>query len=380
MISGVIAQGVPRGRLFPAPCPDDTDGENIVGPVVAGADSQIVSSAGLHVDADGFFTTRFARALVPPFRADDSIVFAPRIRSSQVLQPALCVAVDVVSLSAVALPGILQVHFHAADDAVFVPFISTHGSLRPGLYTALDTLFAPTVAGARTLLPNLYTTADVFYAPTRRTTIAPSRVLDGDTIFVPSIAGVIMFATFDGVQSQATLSNGNLTVTHSSTSTGGGRSTFLKTTGKYFFEVTATSTAGINDAIGILTSTGTYSNIVVDGTNCTVVDRGNNGSIYSDGGNTGKQLGTIISGNIICVAIDLDARLGWFRKSGGSWNGDATADPATGIGGVAIGAGSFSPVIAFGGTGAASGNNMTANFGQSTYVYPAPAGFGNWTA
>lgn len=184
MISGIISQGVarPRGALSPLAY---FDLEIIISPKVLGADSQAASS-GLHTDTDGFFTTRFARALVPSFKADDSVIFVPRIRSSQVLQPALCVAVDVVLLPAVALPGILQANLHAADDAMFAPFISTHGSLRPRLHSALDTLFAPSVAGARTLLPGLHTSVDVFYAPVARVTVRPSRVIDNDTIFAPT--------------------------------------------------------------------------------------------------------------------------------------------------------------------------------------------------
>lgn len=381
MISGIVSQGaaLPRGVLASSGAYFDL--ETIATPAVTGADSQVASCSGLYVDADGFFATRFARALVPPLKVDDSIVFAPRVRSSQVLQPVLYVAVDVLLLPAVALPGILQAHLLVGDDAVLVPFISTHGSLRPVLHNAFDAVFAPTVVAAQTLRPNLYTSADVFHAPTARVGVRPLRVTDNDVVYaITSTGGTLgLLTSFDGVAVNATVSGGGLIATHSnSVDESGARSAANKTGGKYFFEMTVNVTHGANDSQGILLSASTYGDMCSNGRDCFAVDQF--GGIYSNNGSPANFPAHTVGGDVLCFAIDLTTRLGWVRKNGGNWNNDGTANPATGVGGFTLGAGAFAPAVGFGGSGTASGDAATANFGQSTYAYAAPAGFGNWTA
>jgi hypothetical protein len=70
--------------------------------------------------------------------------------------------------------------------------------------------------------------------------------------------------------------------------------------------------------------------------------------------------------------------LGWMRKGSGNWNGDATANPATGVGGVIIQSGSFDPAVGFASSSSANGA-YTADFGATAYANAAPSGFGNWT-
>jgi hypothetical protein len=178
------------------------------------------------------------------------------------------------------------------------------------------------------------------------------------------------------------LSNGNLTASKidgTISTTGGVRSTDYATAGKYYFEMT-TGAANWNTAsfIGIILSTGTYGDISVSQINGTFV-AGSGGPIYSNNANSGKTLGGIGSNQLICCAIDLDNRRAWFRKgTAGNWNGDATANPATNVGGVTIAAGAFAPFFVQG-----SGTypiSVTANFGASSYTGTAPSGFGNWAA
>ena len=67
-------------------------------------------------------------------------------------------------------------------------------------------------------------------------------------------------------------------------------------------------------------------------------------------------------------------------QNGGLWNNSPTATPG-GTGGITIGTYQMTPVIGFGGVPAGSiGDNATANFGQSAFRDPAPAGFLNWMA
>jgi hypothetical protein len=178
-----------------------------------------------------------------------------------------------------------------------------------------------------------------------------------------------------------TMSNGNLTATVANPNwLIGARSTAYKSSGKYYFEVTTTTTRGNGDSVGILLSTGTYTDLH-NGQNCTVVIHAGSGLIYSSNSSSGKSLGSdLANGNIVGVAIDLTARRGWFRKNGGLWNNDASADPAAGTNGVVVATGSFGPSVGFTSSGSTAGDAMTANFGQSAYSMTPPSGFGNWTA
>jgi hypothetical protein len=185
-----------------------------------------------------------------------------------------------------------------------------------------------------------------------------------------------MTATLDGVAVNVTLSNGNLTVTLTGggpSGTSGARSSTINATGKYFFEVTA-GTMHLGDSIALLLSTATYFNLNNDGTNC--VATYGSGAIWSNNANTGKSIGSTVPGNVVGVAIDLDARKAWFRRGVGNWNGDAAANPATGANGVTVAAsGSFGPAIGFTAT---PGDSATANFGQTAFANAAPSGFGMW--
>lgn len=183
--------------------------------------------------------------------------------------------------------------------------------------------------------------------------------------------------TFDGTATNATLTNGNLTAAHSnSTTNSGARSTDQRSSGKYYFEVTVTA-IGVGDAIGLLTAAGTYTNLVTNATNCGAVYSG--GKIFGNGSDSGKTIGSFVAPYILGIAVDLDNEKIWVR--GFRWNGTTTHNPATNTGGASISSYSgttVSPVVGFGGSGTASGDNFTANFGQSSYVMGLPAGFSNW--
>jgi hypothetical protein len=211
---------------------------------------------------------------------------------------------------------------------------------------------------------------------------------NADTVLDASIPSGLPLATLDGIATNVTMSNGNRTATHSTTTEAGVRSTAYKTIGKYYFEVTVGASNGTTDGCGILMSTGTYSGIN-SGQDCTYVYPNlSGGAIYTHDGSAGISIGAVADGSIVGIAIDLDLRLGWFRQNGGNWNGNVigSQNPATATGGVNIeGKFSlptigppFSPCVSFS-SGSPAGDNMTANFGQSTYSMTPPSGFGNWT-
>jgi hypothetical protein len=181
----------------------------------------------------------------------------------------------------------------------------------------------------------------------------------------------------DATAYETTLTNSGLTATRTlfvGGGMGGGRSIAYRSTGKFYFEHTATTVSFPgNGAAGILASTGIYSNLSSTNTLCSEVYF-QSGTIYSNNASTGVTIGSVVSGNNIGVAVDLTARRIWFRRNGGNWNNSGTANPATGVGGFVVGAGDFAPVI-----GIAQLNDVaTANFGASAFVYTPPSGFGNW--
>jgi hypothetical protein len=188
------------------------------------------------------------------------------------------------------------------------------------------------------------------------------------------------FVTFDSHDTGGTaMSNGNLTATHTGTfGQTGARSTAYRSSGKYYFEVTMGATNGGGDTIGILLSTGVYNDQQGGNNSATVFSTFSSGIIYSNNANTGIGIGAAAPGDVTGIAIDLDNRKAWFRRNGGNWNASGTANPATNVGGVTIGSGSFAPSIAFGSGSSTVGDNVTGNFGQSAYAFSPPSGFGNW--
>jgi hypothetical protein len=193
-------------------------------------------------------------------------------------------------------------------------------------------------------------------------------------------------ASYDLLATDVTVSNLDLTATHANTNNNAGvRSQSFQTAGKFYFEVAVGTSTGANDAIGILKDVGTFTNFVTNGTNSVTVYRAS-GNIFANDVDSTKTLGSLATGTVATFhfAIDFTARKIWVRRhnAGGAttdWNGDATADPATGVAGVAMAAaGQFSPAVGFGGTGTATNDNFTLNTGQTIYDAAPPTGFGCW--
>lgn len=153
------------------------------------------------------------------------------------------------------------------------------------------------------------------------------------------------------------------------------------TTGKYYFEVTFTSgTSSGNAATGIVPSNEPLTGSQIgynDGVTGSVGCFQSSGNIYKNGSSisVGSANNFSTAGNYLCVAVDADARLVWFKSGTNSWNGNVSNNPATGVGGIAIsGTGAIYPAI---GTDKVSVWN--ANFGANTFNQTLPAGFSAWT-
>lgn len=172
--------------------------------------------------------------------------------------------------------------------------------------------------------------------------------------------------------SGVTLSGSNLVATSTALQSGV-RSVDRYLTGKYYWEVTATTWTTSNTGAGIAVSGAAFSALA---TNSTLgIGLFGSGSVIMNGTTMVSGFGTITSGALMCFAIDAGNRLFWTRLgAAGNWNNSAAANPATGVGGV-----SYAPLgviaayawVAFG----ASGLVATANFGGSAFTGTAPSGF-----
>lgn len=330
----------------------------------------------------------------------DDAIFAPFIVARGSLRPNLANDVEELFEPAVTAPLTLKPVRYADSDATFAPVLFRN-TLFAHLVNDMDVVYPPARTSAWAFGAALVTDGDSIYAVTTlmslfagvlvtandvvysvslsggSPTMQPIVLSDVDAVYAPAI-GNISTALDSGNLVNATLSNSGLTATHSSTANNSGaRSNSYQSTGKFYFEVTMTTIHGANDCAGIILQTGTQTELVTSGHSCVAVYK-STGPIFANNTSSGKSLGAIAAGDVIGCAIDLTARKAWLRKNGGNWNGLAltSENPNTGLGGVTIAAGAFSPVIGFGGSGTALNDAMTANFSGTG----APTGFGPWPA
>ena len=167
-----------------------------------------------------------------------------------------------------------------------------------------------------------------------------------------------------------TLTNGNLDWSRTSAGTRVCYSTIGVSSGKWYFESSIVgATSGVNWECGVATVV--TSNAIRPGTTATgwQVQTSGSTTIVKQNNNTTTTIftGTISSGDIFSVALDMDNGRIWFGRNG-TW---LEGSPSAGTGA------SFTnlsgTVEAFaGGDGAVSGS---INFGQRPFAYTAPSGF-----
>lgn len=179
------------------------------------------------------------------------------------------------------------------------------------------------------------------------------------------------------------LSNSNRTVTIGSSAANGAAISFDKrSSGKWYGEMVATAAfdcmyglANDNHATGAasLNNTTTAVGWGFDFS-------GNNTVKYNN--ITLATISTISDGDLIQIAVDINNKLFWIRKSTGNWNGNASANPATGVGGLDISALiannssiHFATTLFTAGPPAGS---TTSNFAAAQMTGPIPAGFGTF--
>jgi hypothetical protein len=200
------------------------------------------------------------------------------------------------------------------------------------------------------------------------------------SVYGDDVSGCLTFATWDAATvASVVLSGGDLHATNTGTTSANQGARVLdaagRTSGKYYFEVTRGAVgAGNNTGFGIGTITSTYTGMGNSATTGSRVDMF--GRIWTNGSNTGITLSALGTGQKCGVAVDLDNRMIWFRRSPTDlWNNSATANPSTNTGGVAIPAGTMVPFCTFGGTFGATAQDLTANFGLTAFGGLVPSGF-----
>lgn len=186
----------------------------------------------------------------------------------------------------------------------------------------------------------------------------------------------IILATWNPSDKSAniTLSGGNLIATLSSATFDNVRATKSASAGKYYYEIT--NGAGISlSYVGVAASGVSLTSALGNSTN--TVAYGSNGNVNTNG-SFSAAIGTYTDGDRIDMALDLDNGKVWFRKNGGNWNADGSANPTTNTNGIDINNNGTITGPFFPAGGMSFTTSQTANFGGSTYTGTPPSGFGNW--
>jgi hypothetical protein len=185
------------------------------------------------------------------------------------------------------------------------------------------------------------------------------------------ISGFVPGVTWDFTfkDSSITLSNGNFTAAGTATN-GATRATISRSSGKYYFEVLKESSGGgIGPSIGVGTSS--------MATNAQIGDSSTSWGLIQDGrkyhsGIPASLASAIANGDVVMIAIDLDAGLLWWGKNG-TWF--ASGDPGAGTGSHYSGVtGTIYPALSPGGTG----GQATGRFSSGSFSHTPPSGFSAW--
>lgn len=161
----------------------------------------------------------------------------------------------------------------------------------------------------------------------------------------------------------ATLSNGNLELsTAGSTNRNGTYTTIGVTTGKWYWEITAGSLSTDGYNIGIASSNKGLTDSL--GSTAESYIYLSDGSKRSNGVSSSYGA-TYTAGDVIGVALDLDAASLTFYKNGASQGTAFTGIPVR----------YWFPTVSDDSGGGTSGSSVIANFGQRPFAYTAPSGF-----
>jgi hypothetical protein len=184
-----------------------------------------------------------------------------------------------------------------------------------------------------------------------------------------------------------TLSNNNLTATSTVVGWQSARGTVGHQAGKFYAEATLNTLAGAV-GFGVCNASQLNNQRIGTDTNGMMIFTEADGAtagIFYNGGNA-QTIGTAPQqGDVVGIAIDLNAKLGWFyNPQTQQWNGDVLANqnPATGLGGLPLAAiavpGGTAGLVYLGVSLDAKTDAVTINAGATNFVHTAPTGFNKW--
>jgi hypothetical protein len=264
-----------------------------------------------------------------------------------------------------------------SGNVIFATLVDDPASVREVVDAYLGQIMVEAANATATVNAGLSLSAAVLEAASAATVInatlgyGAAMLEPATAIDTPSAAVQSNLYGFDPATTlNVTLSNSNLTAAHANATTNSGvRGIAPKSAGKYYCEYRVDVFG--SDKLGLITAAGSYATSAAF---ASVVMSNGNANVF---GTTSPNIGSFVVGNVLCVAVDFDAGLMWFRKNANNWNNSGTANPATGVGGTAFTAHlSAMPAIGFSG---AAGATFTANFGATAYGFTKPSGFSDWT-
>ena len=149
------------------------------------------------------------------------------------------------------------------------------------------------------------------------------------------------------------------------------RGTISKAAGLFYCEFTQTQ--NVYSQVGFCVAASNMNSLFSQTTGVALMNVG--GSNLYINGVSYAGYPTYIIGDIIRAAVNITTSRLWYAVNSGNWNNDASADPGAGINGINIASvvGALYPAVAVKGGGA-----VNVNFGQSTFAFTAPTGFGKW--
>ena len=177
------------------------------------------------------------------------------------------------------------------------------------------------------------------------------------------------YATWNPLASGCTLSEGNLKAVSGTQKRV--TSSFGFPSGKWYFEITLTSTSIQQFGIGSLSTASITGSPPGDSPHNSYIVL-TNGQYYHNGTQAGSGLPTTSSGDVIGIAFDADSRKLWFSKNG-TWM--ASGDPAGGSNPLWTVSADYAPYAPTVGAGGADATNSFLNGGQRPFAYSAPSGF-----
>ena len=138
--------------------------------------------------------------------------------------------------------------------------------------------------------------------------------------------------------SNVVLSNSNLTASSGTATTANtaGREDQSITTGqKIYGEFTATTNTG-NSLIGVVNASFSFADFNYLGIDTNGIGLLPSGAVLYNNG-VPATFAAFTTGDVVSMAVDFNAALIWWRVNSGNWDNSALANPATGVGGQAIG-------------------------------------------